>query len=80
MHIHLKFPPNSLPENLPQSERKRKVGDPEKDACLVYVQGDLDENKFSILGIFNPDGHGVVKNKEIMSYLSRIAQNFRDNN
>ncbi|WP_265497310.1 type II toxin-antitoxin system YafO family toxin [Providencia rustigianii] len=80
MHIHLKFPPDCFPENLPQSDRKCKVGDPEKDACLVYVQGDLYENKYSLLGILNPDAHGMARDKDIMSYLSRMAQKFRDEN
>ncbi|HGN1344087.1 TPA: type II toxin-antitoxin system YafO family toxin, partial [Pseudomonas aeruginosa] len=80
MHIHLKFPPDYFPENLPQSDRKCKVGDPEKDACLVYVQGELYENKYSILGILNPDAHAMARDKNIMSYLSRMAQKFRDEN
>lgn len=80
MHIHLKFPPDKFNKNIPQSDRKCKIGDPGNDAALVYVQGELYENKYSLLAIFNPDAHGVARNHELMSYLCRIAQDFRDNN
>ncbi|EQC00044.1 MULTISPECIES: type II toxin-antitoxin system YafO family toxin [Photorhabdus] len=80
MHIHLCFPPDSFPTNRVQYYRTCKSNSPENDACLVYVQGLLEENKYSLLAIMHPDAHGKARNPKIMSYLARIAQNFRDNN
>lgn len=80
MHIHLKFPPGRFPDNKPQSDRKCRMGDPANDAALVYVQGELYENKYSLLAILNPDAHAKARDPRIMSYLCRIAQDFRDNN
>ncbi|MCW7764213.1 type II toxin-antitoxin system YafO family toxin [Photorhabdus luminescens] len=45
----------------------------DNDACLVYVQGLLEENKYSLLAIMHPDAHGKARNPKIMSYLARIA-------
>lgn len=80
MHIHLKFPPGSFPDKKPQSDRKCRVGDPDNDAALVYVQGELYENRYSLLAILNPDAHGKARDPRIMSYLCSVAQDFRDNN
>ncbi|WP_317987433.1 type II toxin-antitoxin system YafO family toxin [Photorhabdus antumapuensis] len=80
MHIHLCFPPDSFPKNRVQYYRTCKSNSPENDACLVYVQGLLEENKYSLLAIMHPDVHGKARNPKIMSYLARIAQDFRDNN
>src|SRR5690554_7950435 len=42
MHIHLKLPPERFPENLPQYDRTCRKS---RDAALVYVQGELEENR-----------------------------------
>ena len=80
MHIHLCLPPNNFPKNRPQNDRVCKLGEPENDACLVYVQGELYENRYSLIAIMHPGAHEKARNHEVMSYLSRIAQDFRDNN
>lgn len=80
MHIHLCLPPNTFPENRPQADRKCRKGDPQNDACLVYVQGELYEDRFSLLAIMHPDAHGLARKNAIMTYLGQIAQNFKDNN
>lgn len=80
MHIHLKLPPAEFPENKPQADRKCAMNDPENDACLVYVQGGLYEDRYSLIAIFNPDAHGMARNPQVMNYLSQIAQHFVDNN
>lgn len=80
MHIHLCLPPNTFQSNRPQADRKCKMGDPDNDACLVYVQGDLYENRYSLLAIMYPDAHSKGRQVDVMSYLGRIAQQFKDNN
>ena len=80
MHIHLKLPPSSFPDRRPQADRKCAMNDPENDACLVYVRGDLYEDRYSLIAIFNPDAHGMAQDPKIMNYLSRVAQNFVDSN
>ncbi|MFZ4835889.1 type II toxin-antitoxin system YafO family toxin [Rouxiella sp. Mn2063] len=80
MHIHLKLPPAEFPKNKPQADRKCANGDPENDACLVYVRGVLYEDRYSLLAIFNPDAHGIARDHRVMNYLSRVAQHFVDNN
>lgn len=80
MHIHLCLPPNTFPKNRPQNDRVCKRNDPDNDACLVYVQGELYENRYSLIAIMHPDAHEKARKHEIMSYLSRVAQDFRDNN
>ncbi|NIF23708.1 type II toxin-antitoxin system YafO family toxin [Candidatus Pantoea multigeneris] len=80
MHIHLCFPPDSFPSNRPQPDRVCKRGSPENDASLVYVQGELYENRYSLIAIMHPDAHGKARQHEVMNYPTRIAQEFRDNN
>ncbi|WP_426817682.1 type II toxin-antitoxin system YafO family toxin [Winslowiella sp. 2C04] len=80
MHIHLCLPPNSFPKNRPQNDRVCKRDDPERDACLVYVQGELYENRYSLIAIMHPDAHEKARQHSIMSYLSTVAQDFKDNN
>ncbi|TNH44503.1 hypothetical protein EP164_05550 [Photorhabdus luminescens subsp. sonorensis] len=80
MHIHLCFPSDSFPKNRVQHYRTCKSNHPENDACLVYVRGLLEENKYSLLAIMHPDAHGKTRNPKIMSCLAKIAQDFRDNN
>ena len=78
IHLHLCLPPATFPKNLPQADRKCRMGDPQNDACLVYVRGDVYENRYSLLAIFNPDAHEIAKKSDVMKYLSRIAKAFRD--
>lgn len=80
MHIHLRLPPGTFPDRLPQADRVCRVGEPENDACLVYVQGELYEERYSLIAVMHPDAHGQARRPEIMNYLSRIAQKFRDDN
>lgn len=80
MHIHLCLPPNSFPTKRPQADRKCRMGDPLNDACLVYVQGVLYENKYSLLAIMHPDAHSMARKHEVMSYLCRVATDFKDQN
>ncbi|TPD93606.1 hypothetical protein FJP68_14555 [Pantoea vagans] len=80
MHIHLCLPPNSFPKKRPQSDRVCKRDDPEQDACLVYVQGELYEDRYSLIAIMHPNAHEMARQHDVMSYLSRVAQEFRDNN
>jgi len=80
MHIHLCLPPGKFPEKLPQPDRVCKKGDPNNDACLVYVQGELYENRYSLIAIMYPDAHTKTREHQVMSYLARIAQDFKDNN
>lgn len=80
MHIHLKFPPDRFPENLPQLDRTCRRNQPHKDAALVYVQAELDENSYCVLGVLHPDGHAKARSDQIMRRLARLAQKFRDEN
>ncbi|MFV1943909.1 type II toxin-antitoxin system YafO family toxin [Pseudomonas luteola] len=79
-HMHLAIAPFKFPLNRPQQDRKCRLGDPGNDAALVYVQGLLEENKYRLLAIFYPDAHAKAKQHKIMSYLARLAKDFRDNN
>lgn len=80
MHIHIKLPPGSFPQDKAQYYRVCKKGDPENDACLVYVQGELEEDSYQLLAFFWPDAHEMSRNPKEMSYLARIAKAFRDLN
>lgn len=80
MHIHLCLPPNTFSDKKPQPDRVCKRGDPENDACLVYVQGELYENRYSLIAIMHPDAHTKAREHGLMSYLARVAQEFKDNN
>lgn len=75
MHIHLKLPPEEFPKRLPQIDRTctRK-----RDAALVYVRGELEENRYCILGVLYPNAHAKAREEKIMRYLARLAQEFRD--
>lgn len=52
MHIHLRLPPSLFPANLPQQDRVCRKGAPERDAALVYVRGELEDNRYCIFGVF----------------------------
>lgn len=80
MHIHLRLPPDFFPPNLPQHDRKCRKGEPENDAALVYVRGELEENRFCILGVLYPNAHAKARDEKIMRYLARLAKEFREKN
>ncbi|OLU31465.1 hypothetical protein BVH03_08305 [Pseudomonas sp. PA15(2017)] len=80
MHIHLCLPPDFFPPNLPQFDRKCRKGAPNKDAALVYVGGELDEDKYCLLGVLYPDAHSRAREEKVMRYLARLAKEFRDLN
>ena len=78
MHIHLRLPPSLFPANLPQQDRVCRKGAPERDAALVYVRGELEDNRYCIFGVFYPDAHAKAREEKTMRYLARLAQRFRD--
>lgn len=80
MHIHIKLLPDTFPINKPQADRKCAINDPENDACLVYVQGELYEDRYSLIAILNPDAHALARDRQVMNYLCQIAQDFKDEN
>ena len=80
MHIHIRIPPNSFPKGVPQRDRVCKFGKPGDDAALVYVPGELYENRFLILALFWPDAHTNARDRSAMRYLARIAKDWRENN
>lgn len=80
MHIHLKIPPDSFPRDRVQYFRTHKQGDPEKDICLVYVQGLIEDHRYSLLAIIHPNAHEKARNYQLMDRLAQVAQKFRDNN
>ncbi|WP_134677515.1 type II toxin-antitoxin system YafO family toxin [Ectopseudomonas khazarica] len=80
MHIHLCLPPDTFPANLPQPDRKCRKGAPHKDAALIYVRGELEEDKYCILGVLYPDAHAKARVDKTMRYLARLAKEFRDEN
>lgn len=71
MHIHLKLPPDSFPPKKPQIDRTT-------DTALVYVRGELEENRYLILAVLHPDAHAKAREEKIMRYLARLAKTFRD--
>lgn len=80
MHIHIKLPPGSFPQNRAQYYRVCRDGRPGEDAALVYVQGELEEDSYQLLAFLWPDAHGQAKQRDLMRYLARIAKEFRDEN
>lgn len=80
MHIHIKLPPGEFPPNLPQIDRVCRRGAPHRDAALVYVRGELEENRYCLLAFLHPDGHAKAREEKLMRYLARLAQKFRDEN
>lgn len=75
MHIHLKLPPETFPENLPQHDR---TCNSMRDAALVYVRGELEENRYCLFGVLYPHAHAKARDEKMMRYLARLAQAFRD--
>lgn len=80
MHIHIKIPPATFPKNTPQHHRACQRGRPGEDAALIYVPGELYENRFLILAFFWPDAHGKAKDRATMKRLARLAKAWRDQN
>lgn len=78
MHIHLKLPPGQFPERLPQIDRVCRTGAPQDDAALVYVRGELEENRYCLFGVLYPNAHAKAREEKVMRYLARFAQRFRD--
>ncbi|MDW7747705.1 type II toxin-antitoxin system YafO family toxin [Halomonas sp.] len=80
MHIHICLPPHTFPEKVPQADRKCRFEEPERDAALVYVQGELFENEYRILAVLYPDAHTKGRDGKTIPYLARVAREFRDAN
>ncbi|SED31923.1 mRNA interferase YafO [Pseudomonas mohnii] len=80
MHIHIKIPPAQFPENLPRNQRTCSRGKPNEDAALVYVPGELEEDRYLILAFLWPDAHGKSRDRATMKYLARLAKDWRDRN
>ncbi|MCV3851688.1 type II toxin-antitoxin system YafO family toxin [Pseudomonas aeruginosa] len=78
MHIHIAIPPTVFPANRPQRDRTCPNGAPQQDAALVYVQGLFEETRYSLLALLHPDAHGKARQREMMTYLARVASRFRD--
>ncbi len=80
MHIHIKLPPGSFPQDRAQYHRVCLPGRPGEDAALVYVQGELYEDRYQLLAFLWPDAHGQARQRDLMRYLARLAEQFRDEN
>ncbi|MCO7536315.1 type II toxin-antitoxin system YafO family toxin [Pseudomonas asiatica] len=80
MHIHICIPPALFPKNVPQHDRVCKMGRPGDDAALIYVQGELYEDRYLILAFLWPDAHTKARDISTMQYLARLAKEWRDNN
>lgn len=78
MHIHIAIPPTVFPEKRPRQDRTCPAGSPQQDAALVYTQGLYEEDRYSLIAMLHPDAHGQARQREIMNYLIRVAQRFRD--
>jgi mRNA interferase YafO len=79
-HIHLALPPDKFKKSTQQADRKCKRGRPGQDAALVYVRGLYEDHRYCLLAVLHPDAHGRARDDRIMSYLSRLAKEFRDQN
>ena len=77
MHIHVRIPPARFRTGVPQRDRVCRNGRPGEDAALVYVPGELYENRILILAFLWPDAHGKARDREIMRYLSRSPSEWR---
>lgn len=77
MHIHIAMPPNTF-KSRQQHARKCRKGDPGQDAALVYVQGQLYDNHYSLIALLHPDAHGQARKPGTMRYLTEVAERFID--
>lgn len=80
MHIHIKLPPGSFPQDRAQYHRVCKKDKPGEDAALVYVQGELYEDRYQLLAFLWPDAHGQARQRDLMRYLAKLAEGFRAEN
>lgn len=80
MHIHIKIPPATFPKGLPRHQRKCARGNPGEDAALIYVPGELEEDKYLLLAFLWPDAHAKSRDRTTMRYLSRLALDWREKN
>ncbi|NWC26898.1 type II toxin-antitoxin system YafO family toxin [Pseudomonas tolaasii] len=78
MHIHLAIPPVTFPEDRPRGDRKCPMGDPMKDAALVYAQGLYEEDRYTLIAILHPGAHSKARQRSIMKCLAAAARRFRD--
>ncbi|WP_110631481.1 type II toxin-antitoxin system YafO family toxin [Pseudomonas sp. CC120222-01a] len=80
MHIHIRIPPAVFPRNVPQRDRVCKAGKPGEDAALLYVPGELYEDRYLLLAFFWPDAHNKARDDTAMRYLARLAKEWREAN
>lgn len=81
LHVHICMPPREgFSDRIPVSERKCKVGEPERDAALVYVQGEFHEERYCILALLYPNAHEKAQEEKTILGLASLARNFRDEN
>lgn len=80
MHIHIAIPPSKFPEKRPQVDRKCPTGQPDKDAALVYVQGELEIDRYCLVAFLYPSAHALAGDDKTIAYLARLAQDFKDTN
>lgn len=78
MHIHIAIPPAVFHKNRPQHDRKCPLGDPTKDAALVYAQGLYDEDRYVLIAMLHPGAHDKARNTKMIKKLAGVAQRFRD--
>ncbi|MFF7108915.1 type II toxin-antitoxin system YafO family toxin [Pseudomonas sichuanensis] len=79
-HIHIALPPQKFKEKVCQAYRKCDKNLPHLDAALVYVQGELYEDRYMILAFFAPYAHEKAKVEEVMTRLGILAKAYRDAN
>ncbi|MFJ4066351.1 type II toxin-antitoxin system YafO family toxin [Pseudomonas sp. NPDC089996] len=80
MHIHIRIPPAVFPKNVPQRDRVCKNGKPGEDAALIYVPGELYEDRYLLLAFLWPDAHAKARDVSAMRHLARLAKEWRDLN
>jgi mRNA interferase YafO len=81
MHIHICMPPlDDFPRNIPVSRMTCKRGDGLRDAALVYVQGEMFEERYCILALLYPHAHRRARTERLMIKLGRLAREFRERN
>ena len=69
-HIHL------AGDNNPWNERSIQYYRT-SDIHLVYCQGALNENRYLLMTVLQPDAHEQAKNNSIMANLGFMAERFR---
>ncbi|MBC3387321.1 type II toxin-antitoxin system YafO family toxin [Pseudomonas sp. SWRI12] len=79
-HIHIALPPQKFRASDRQAYRKCDIRRPQLNAALVYVQGELYEDRYMILAFFAPYAHDKAKVDAVMTRLGILAKKFRDEN